>query len=778
MKYIYLSAFFFLLHAGAAHSQTYSRVRIGGTAQQMHELGGYGLLDHFHAEKDGVTAELESSEIQALRSAGYTVTVQVPDMAAYYSARAAHPPETDKAGGGCGAEPAHTDPAHFHTGSMGGYLTYTEILAELDSMAARYPHIFKAKAPVGTFRTYENRPLYWVKISDNPGTDENEPRVFYNALIHAREGVSVMQLVYFMWYVLENYDTDAEIKYLVDNSELYFIPVVNPDGYVYNQTTNPNGGGMHRKNRRPTGGTNPGVDLNRNFGYQWGVSGSSNNTSNDTYRGPSAFSEPETQAFKWFAEQYGFTAALTHHSYADMLLWPYGYADVQTPDNALYAAMTTEMVSENHFTNIQSVGLYPAAGDTDDWMYTATPEKPKVLAMTPETGNDADGFWPVQSRILPISRGNLKMNLDLVRFVVKYGRARATGSDWVSGGTAQFTFDFTRFGRVNGSFTVSLQSLSAAAQVTGSPVTVDNPAQFTAVPGGIAYTVAPGTPGGTPLRFVLTTDNGAFRVRDTVDRIYGQPTAVFTDHADQMTAWTSLGGGWNTTTSTFVSPPSSITDSPSGNYADNANTGIVLTDPVSLSGAEAAQLRFWARWDIEAGYDYVQLEATADNGLSWIPLCGKYTKTGGPDQTGAVGEPLYDGTQNTWVPEEISLDAFLGNALKFRFRLRSDNGTNADGFYFDDFEVRVMTANSSVAENAADGFTVYPVPSTGHVFVSGLHGAASLSIVNTAGQTVWRENGTYDGTGDVNAEHLAEGIYFMTIHTENRYRTVKIILRK
>ena len=73
-----------------------------------------------------------------------------------------------------------------------------------------------------------------------------------------------------MWYLLENYATNADIKATVDNTELFFVPCVNPDGYVYNQTTNPNGGGMWRKNRR-NNGTSFGVDINRNYGYNWGL---------------------------------------------------------------------------------------------------------------------------------------------------------------------------------------------------------------------------------------------------------------------------------------------------------------------------------------------------------------------------------------------------------------------------------------------------------------------------------------------------------------------------
>src|SRR5690606_9629981 len=113
--------------------------------------------------------------------------------------------------------------------------------------------------------------------------DEAEEEVLYSALHHAREPASLSQLIYFMWYMLENYGTDEEVTYLIDNTEMYFIPMLNPDGYRYNELTDPNGGGMHRKNRNlVSGGSgNAGVDLNRNYSYHWNETGTSGNPGND-----------------------------------------------------------------------------------------------------------------------------------------------------------------------------------------------------------------------------------------------------------------------------------------------------------------------------------------------------------------------------------------------------------------------------------------------------------------------------------------------------------------
>ena len=89
-----------------------------------------------------------------------------------------------------------------------------------------------------------------LKISDNPSIDEPEPEVMYDGLIHGREAISHQQLLYFMKYLCENYGSDPMVTYLVDTKELYFIPIVNPDGYLYNEAMWPSGGGIWRKNRR------------------------------------------------------------------------------------------------------------------------------------------------------------------------------------------------------------------------------------------------------------------------------------------------------------------------------------------------------------------------------------------------------------------------------------------------------------------------------------------------------------------------------------------------
>lgn len=404
-----------------AQQQQYYRVKIYTGQSGLQTLISKGVsIDHgYNDHAKTFTTEVSASELAIIKSTGLKYDILISDMSAYYVNRNAG--EVFDAGNEslateCGTYPK---PKNFSSGSMGGYYTYSELLAVLDSMTKKFPKLISAKKIVSAnYTTTEGRPLYYIKISDNPAKAENEPKILYTALHHAREPESMAQLVYFMWYLLENYKKDSTVRNIVDSTEMYFIPCVNPDGYIYNETTNPNGGGYWRKNRRNNNDGSYGVDLNRNYGYEWGYDdmGSSPYTSNDTYRGPSAFSEPETKMIKEFCDRIKFTYALNNHSYGNYFIYPYGYGTkTYTPDSILYKQQANRLVQCNEFTKgttIQTVG-YTANGGSDDWMYGEQTEKPKIISYTAETGTAYDGFWPKKSKIIPLAAANLDMNLNL-----------------------------------------------------------------------------------------------------------------------------------------------------------------------------------------------------------------------------------------------------------------------------------------------------------------------------------------------------------------------------
>ncbi len=759
-------------------------------------LANQGLAVDHGKHKFGVYIESDFSEndIQKAKMLGMKVEIQIEDVKTFYvqqneGIKKSTPLEKNANCVGSSSI-SYPVPANYNHGSMGGFLTLTELYQELDDMAALYPNLISVKAPVSTFLTHENRPLYWMRMSDNPNSDEAEPEVLYTAIHHAREPEAMQQLVYYMWYMLENYATNAEVQGILDNTELYFIPMINPDGYQHNVNNDPNGGGMHRKNKRNVGNSNPGVDNNRNYDYIdgsgsiWGTSGVSSDPNNDTYPGTGPFSEPENQAIKWFVENHSIKLALNNHTYGDLLLYPYGYANnILTPDNSTYVAISSMMVAANGFSNILSSGLYPAAGDSDDFMYGETSTHDKIFAFTPEIGGT--GFWPAVNEIDPIAEGMVYLNLTAAHLVTNYAVSNDLTAAIIPDLSGNFYYDIQRLGLEDpANFTVSIIPITSNILTVGSANSHNTMALLQQDNDSISYTLDPAIAAGDLLTYVISIDNGQFLSNDTVTKTYGQSQVIFSDAANSLTNWT-VSQTWNTTSSTYYSPSNSITDSPGGNYGNNIDKSITMSSVVNLNNAVAATLSFYGKWEIEAGYDYVQLEISTNGGSSWTPQCGNYTKNGSSNQ--ATGEPLYDGFQSTWVKEEISLSDYLGQNIMARFTIIADGGVREDGFYFDDFEIKVVYGSQGLEELTENGLYIsqnIPNPSSETTSINYIlpqtKGNAYLNITNGMGQIIDRVllNNTSQNV-EVSTSQLSQGVYYYNIeYNDQRSLTKKMIVVK
>jgi hypothetical protein len=403
-----LVALALLLAAGAPPALGTTRlVRVPADAPGMASLGL--ALDHVTRAGDEVVFAASEWDVVRLAEAGIRYAVEIEDLESFYAARLLA--ERTLWGD---ADPGDTP--GFGFGSMGGYYTWSEMVGKLDEMRADHPALITAKQSLGV--SHEGRDIWMAKISDHPDQSEGEPAILYTGLTHAREPIGMSTVLYFMFHLLEHYGTDPEATYLVNEREMYFVPVVNPDGYVYNQTTNPAGGGMWRKNRRVNGGGAYGVDLNRNYGYLWGYdnSGSSPTPSSDTYRGPAAFSEPEIAAIRAFHLGRTITTAFHYHGYGNKEILPFAYrADAfpPQPDYGRYLRFGADIAAINGFQvgNFAQTLGYLANGESLDWSYGEQTEKNKVFAFLPEVGTLSDGFWPPSSRILPLVELNRRPNL-------------------------------------------------------------------------------------------------------------------------------------------------------------------------------------------------------------------------------------------------------------------------------------------------------------------------------------------------------------------------------
>ena len=508
--------------------EKYYRIVFETNKEQLESLQKKGLdVDHFHFEKGKATAEISHSDLKLLKENKVKHKILIRNL----SKRIPRiNKRTDKSNARKAAKSNAQkvpSPTNFSLGSMGGFHKHDEAIAALDKMRQLYPQLITVKSSVGT--TVQGKPIYMVKISDNADTDENEDEMLFTSIHHAREPIGLSQNLFFMWYLLENYNSDPEIKTLVDNTELYFIPIINPDGYIYNQQTNPNGGGYWRKNRRNNGGSY-GVDLNRNYGYQWAApGGSSSDPNQDSYHGPSKFSEPETQAIRDFTNQHNFVAALNYHSFSNLLIHPWGYkANTFTPDQSTFVKMCTYMTEENSYTYgtpNQTVN-YTAGGSSDDWMYGEQSSKPKVFAMTPEVGSSNDGFWPASSRIIPLCNEVFPFNLKIMRMAAKYAKVTPSNiNQTVTTTTGSVEYSIKRFSLKQATWTVSLSSNSTHIASLGQPKQYNNIAFLGTENGSINFELKTTTPSGTQIPVTVTINNGSWEYTTNVTVTYNGGSA-------------------------------------------------------------------------------------------------------------------------------------------------------------------------------------------------------------------------------------------------------------
>ena len=407
-----------------AQSSRYSEVQltIPPDGDLSSRLAAQGLqLDHARIEDGRVQVVLSEDELAMVFESGIEVTVVDPDLGATLAAR---PPFTleQRAAARAGGR---IDGNIF--GSLLGYPTFEEVVAILDEMHSLYPTLISAKTSLG--QSVEGRDIWMVEISDNPGAEEGEGEVLYTAMHHAREPQGPATVLYTMWYLLEQYATNGDVSDLVDDRRMFFVPILNPDGYVYNELLDSDGEYPGwRKNCRVNsdGGLcctlanvgSCGVDLNRNYDFLWGYddNGSSPNPGSPTYRGPEPFSEPETSAIRDFLEDgRSVSQTFNYHSFSDLLIYPWGYEEgAYTPDNDLFIIQSIAMTAVNGYTYGTGPDiLYPVNGDSDDWMYGEQTTKPKILSYTPEVGHT---FWPDPSQIIPLADENLEANLLLALY--------------------------------------------------------------------------------------------------------------------------------------------------------------------------------------------------------------------------------------------------------------------------------------------------------------------------------------------------------------------------
>jgi len=732
---------------------------------------GITVINGHYLHKSYFDCAVSISDLNKLKISGLPYEIITENLTEHYQTRNQQPFTGEKnITYNCGLPKTYDTPVHFSLGSMGSYFTYAEAIAQLDSMRVWFPNLISAKAQIGL--SIENRPIYAVKISDNPDINESEKQVLYTSVHHSQEPCGLQQLIFFMYYLLENYNNDTEISYLLNNLEIYFVPVINPDGYVYNQTQNPSGGGTWRKNRRDNGLLSYGVDLNRNYGYQWGYNniGSQPIGSSPWYRGTAAFSEPESQAMKTFIEAHDFLLDMNWHSYGNFLIYPWNYESLLTYDSTLFKEFSRYLTMESHYrygTCDQTYG-YNSNGDADDWGYGDTSAKSKIFSFTAEIGSADDGFWPAAADIEPLCLNALDMNLRFARLGTPFALVNDLSPKYISGTAVNIPFEVYCLGLdVPAGFSVSISPLSPDIAGTGTPVVFSGMLTGEKRYDSITITLSPAIAQGSEISFSLNITNGNYTWKDTITKIFCLPDTLFYDPANNLVNWTA--DDFVLTAEDYSSFPACFTESPSANYGLLQTSSLELTNNLDLSAVSSAYLLFKAKWETEKSYDWAQVFASADNGNTWQPLCGLYSAYGTDDEE--EGEPVYDGFSYGWVMEEIPLNTYLGGSLKIKFEFHSDQTTNFDGIYLDDITVLAYhtTATSMAVENTLQT-AIFPNPAHDLLTITAIaEENCFYRITDLYGNTVIKAQPKAQAGGklQINTGGLAAGTYFLQLISES-----------
>ena len=658
------------------------------------ELAALDLdIVRFDRGTGGLTVLAGPDDRARLVSSGVDFEVVHADEQRFYADRLRADPQQAQ---GAPAYGAWLQPP-FGQGSMGGYYTFGELVSVLDQLAAAYPDIVSPKQSIGT--SLEGRELWTVQVTDQPGVDEGEPAVRIDTLHHAREPMGLHAALWYLLWALEGYGIDPLATHLIDDRELWFVPVVNPDGYVFNEVNFPDGGGLWRKNLRDNGDGTFGVDLNRNYPFQWGYDslGSSGDTDSETYRGPMPASEPETQAMVAFIGQHQFRTALSIHTYSNLWLQPFGY-DVAFPTNqADYQEIGELAVQENGYeVGIPAFVLDVANGITIDYDHSAA----DTMSWTPEIGSQVDGFWPPSSRIVPLAEENLLAIQRTARAAGAWVRVAqltaveiGNGDGYLQGGEAvELVLELRNSGRAAAT-PVSVQLTSESSFVTVSAGTwstteLGSFASTTVPAGALRVELAPDTPFGTEIPYVLGVAYEGFAGTAEGRLVVGVPRPYLADAVEIDLGWTT--GDPSDTASTGLweladpigtssngepaSPSDDASPSPgvlcytTGNGGgsagdDDVDDGVttLISPRFDLSSAGGATLSY-SRWfaDLSTEDDVFDVSISNDDGLTWHAL------------------ESVAGNQNTWTTVEFLVADVLPPTERMRLRfVASDEPNNS-----------------------------------------------------------------------------------------------------
>ncbi len=684
------------------------------------------------------------------------------------------------------------DVASLRLEDRGEYHSYTEITDDLAAWAATYPEITEL---VSIGQSWQHRELWALKISDNADVEEFEPEIQWIGGHHGNETIGIEVVYYMAEYLLENYGTDPQVTWLVNEREIWLIPVLNPDGLENGSRYNAQG-----------------IDMNRDYLCPDGCNAST------------AFSAIETAALRDFNVGMNPVTSLTFHAGAVYVnyLWDYTYAP--TPDEPMLITISDEYGALSGLPVTNGADWYVVHGSCQDWCYDTRGEIDTTIEVSVDKDPPTYQIDGIVADNIPAMLYQARMSGRGIRGLVydgetmeplyatisipeigkdvytdpavgDYHRMVETGTYTVTASVESYptqtvynvtagldTFVVVDFameppprGTVAGYVTDDDSNpVAATVELT------DLSGYSTTADAGTGYYQIPLVPQGTHtvkarlLGYLSDVRNGVVVQDNTIStEDFELASHVIYDNLESgLTNWT---GAWVLTSLHANSPSSSMSDSPGVDYPNHALTTMTLASAIDLSDAESAALSFWHRYATEPTYDFCYVEVST-NGGAWTQVAS------------------YDGQQSSWEEVVIDLTDYVGtDAFKVRFVLDSDGWVTADGWYVDDVAVFAQTFSSGIDdETGARRLAVsnYPNPfnpRTSIRYELPAAGPVELRIYDPSGRLVRRlasgdesagaHEIDWDGTDDRGAS-VAAGIYFVRVSTESREASGKMVLLK
>ncbi len=707
------------------------------------------------------------------------------------------------------------------------YPTHAEVGQILAAAAIEHPAIAQ---DYSWGSSVQGRALWAITISDNVGVAEAEAEVRLSSTMHGNEPVGMVMLLNLVEYLTDNYGQLGyeDVTDLVDNYEIHIFPLHNPDGYVAHTRGNANG-----------------VDLNRNYPAP--------DPLHDYQEIETIHFMNHGDPRHFVVSSNAHTGALVVN-----YPWDYTYELTPDDDAIIQLSLEYSQYNLPMYNGAFDQGItngamwYITQGCLQDWSYFRT----GCIDVTLELSNDhwpseslLDDLWDDnrESYMHYVKAARYGVNgvvtaagsgQPLAATITIVGNEKQVVTDPAHGdyyklldsGTYDVVFE------ANGYVT---QTIYDVATVWGTPTVLDvvmqplaegdlsgvvtdlgdNPLDATVeirtyptldLVEVIAVSAAEGGAYSTTLfygeyqlkamadGYVSATEVVTIGATPTVqDFALLQAQELFPIADDFESGTDNWTGGWALATPPEGhSPENSLTDSPDGDYESNEFNPTTMTFGGDLTDAMEGELSFWAKWDIENNWDAVVLEVSTDGGANWSAVATQHTApASGQGVQQPAGMPVYEGTQANWIADTVDLTPWFEESdVRFRFVLMSDGSVEKDGFYFDDFVMRVVrpagAAPVTIPERLTAQIAAFPNPfnpQTTVKFTNPRAGRVDLAVFDVTGRlvrhllaeqmTAGQHHAVWDGRSDA-GQPAGSGVYFARLRVSGEVRSVKLMLVK